>query len=149
MSDDGVIVTDDGVSVTEVRVRYAETDQMGIAHHSNYLIWCENARTDYMRNRGIGYRELEANGLLLPIVEVQLRYRAVSRYDDLLRVRCWVREAGTRRVIFGYAIEMAADDRLLATAVTSLMALGSNHERTTIPEFVREALVVIPDPVRL
>ena len=139
----------DGVGTTQLRVRYAETDQMGIAHHSNYLIWCELARTDYMRDLGVGYRDLEANGLLLPVVDARLRYRAVARYDDLLRVRCWVREVTTRRVIFGYAVDRIADGQLLATAQTSLMALGSKHERTTIPEFVRKALVVAPDPVRL
>ena len=137
------------VSVTEIRVRYVETDQMGIAHHSNYLIWCEQARTDYMRDRGVGYRDLEESGLLLPVIDARLRYRAVARYDDLLTVRCWVREVTRRRVVFGYAVERNADGRLLATAQTSLMALGSNHERTTIPEPVRQALVVVPDPVRL
>lgn len=139
----------DGVGATELRVRYAETDQMGIAHHSNYLIWCELARTDFMRDLGVGYRELEEGGLLLPVVDVRLRYRAVARYDDLLRVRCWVREVATRRVIFGYAVDRSTDGQLLATAQTSLMALGSKHERTTIPDLVRQALVVVPDPVRL
>ena len=139
----------DGVGATEIRVRYAETDQMGIAHHSNYLIWCELARTDFMRDLGVGYRELEEGGLLLPVVDARLRYRAVALFDDLLRVRCWVREVATRRVIFGYAVDRNADGQLLATAQTSLMALGPKHERTTIPEFVREALVVVPDPVRL
>ena len=139
----------DRVGATEIRVRYAETDQMGIAHHANYLIWCELARTDYMRDLGVGYRELEEGGLLLPVVDARLRYRAVARYDDFLRVRCWVREAATRRVIFGYAVDRIADGQLLATAQTSLMALGSKHERTTIPEHVRQALVVAPDPVRL
>lgn len=139
----------DGVGATELRVRYAETDQMGIAHHSNYLIWCELARTDFMRDLGVGYRELEEGGLLLPVVDVRLRYRAVARYDDLLRVRCWVRDVATRRVIFGYAVDRSTDGQLLATAQTSLMALGSKHERTTIPDLVRQALVVVPDPVRL
>lgn len=139
----------DGVGATELRVRYAETDQMGIAHHANYLIWCELARTDFMRDLGVGYRELEKGGLLLPVVDVRLRYRAVARYDDLLRVRCWVREVATRRVIFGYAVDRRTDGQLLATAQTSLMALGSKHERTTIPDLVRQALVVVPDPVRL
>jgi acyl-CoA thioester hydrolase len=142
-------MSQDGVSTTEIRVRYVETDQMGIAHHSNYLIWCEQARTDYMRRRGVGYRDLEEGGLLLPVVDARLRYRAVARYDDLLAVRCWVREVSSRRVIFGYAVERVADARLLATVQTSLMALGPNHERTIIPENVRQALVVVPDPVRL
>jgi acyl-CoA thioester hydrolase len=139
----------DGVGATELRVRYAETDQMGIAHDANYLIWFELARTDFMRDLGVRYRELEEGGLLLPVVDVRLRYRAVARYDDLLRVRCWVREVATRRVIFGYAVDRSTDGQLLATAQTSLMALGTKHERTTIPDLVRQALVVVPDPVRL
>jgi acyl-CoA thioester hydrolase len=140
---------DDGVSTTELRVRYAETDQMGYAHHSNYLVWCEQARTDHMRTLGVGYKELEDGGLLLPVVDAKLRYKAAARYDDLVSVSCWVREINSRRVIFGYAVHRVADNRLLATAQTSLMAIGADHERTTIPESVREALVVVPDPVRL
>jgi len=139
----------EGIGETTIRVRYAETDQMGIAHHSNYLIWCELARTDYMRERGVGYRDLEEGGLLLPVVDARLRYRSVAKFDDLLTVKCWVREIGSRRVIFGYAVERATDSRLLATAQTSLMALGPDQQRTTIPESVRETLVAIPDPVRL
>lgn len=139
----------DGVGHTEIRVRYAETDQMGIAHHSNYIIWCELSRTDYMRDRGAGYKEIEESGVLLAVVDVRLRYRAVARFDDLLTVRCWVRDVASRRAIFGYAVERTSDSQLLATAQTSLMALNSNHDRSTIPESVRQALVVVPDPVRL
>ncbi len=139
----------DGVSATTLRVRYAETDQMGYAHHSNYLVWCEQARTDHMRALGVGYREMEESGLMLPVVDTRVRHKAAARYDDLLVVRCWVRDVSSRRVIFGYAVEREEDGRVLATAQTSLMAIGSDHERTTIPESVRQALVVVPDPVRL
>lgn len=138
-----------GVSTCEFRVRYAETDQMGIAHHSHYLVWCEQARTDHMRELGIGYRGLEEQGLRLPVVDARVRFRAGARYDDLIRVRCWVREIGTRRIMFGYAVERVDDGKLLATAQTSLMAVASNHERTTIPEFVLERTVPVADPIRL
>jgi acyl-CoA thioester hydrolase len=139
----------DGVSATEIRVRYAETDQMGYAHHANYLVWCEQARTDLLRALGLPYRDLEENGLLLPVVDAQVRFKAAAGYDDLLVVRCWVREVVSRKATFGYAVERADDGRLLATAQTSHMALDSNHARTTIPKPVRQALVVVPDPVRL
>ena len=138
-----------GVSGCELRVRYAETDQMGIAHHANYLIWCEQARTDHMRNLGIGYRDLEEQGLRLPVVDARVRFRAGARYDDLIRVLCWVREVASRRIIFGYAIERVDDGQLLATAQTSLMAVDSNHERTTIPDAVLQTIVPIDDPVRI
>lgn len=141
-------MTDD-VSAVEVRVRYAETDQMGVAHHANYLIWCELARTDHMRRRGVSYRALEADGIRLPVVEVQVRYRAAARYDDVLRVRCWVRDVSSRRVVFGYAIDRPDDGRLIATAQTALIAVDSTHALTTIPAHARGQLVAVPDPVRL
>jgi len=141
----------DGNAVTtiELRVRYAETDQMGVAHHSHYIVWCEQARTDHMRVRGVSYRKLEEQGLLLPVVEAHVRYRQPARYDDLLRVQCWVRDARSRRVAFGYAIQRQDDGLLLATAQTSLIAVDSDYELTTIPPAVRDQLVAVPDPVRL
>src|SRR3989304_3145842 len=108
-----------GVASREFRVGYAETDQMGIVHHANYLVWCEDARTHYMRQAGILYRDLEEQGLLLAVVEVSVRYRLPAKYDDLLRIDCWVRESGTRRVIFGYAVYRVDDARCLATAIDS------------------------------
>lgn len=137
------------VSAVDVRVRYAETDQMGVAHHSVYLVWCELARTDHMRRHGVGYRQLEAAGLRLPVVDAQLRYRAAARYDDVLQIRCWVRDVSSRRVIFGYAVERPDDGQLLATAQTALIAMDANHVVTRLPTQVREKLVPAPDPVRL
>lgn len=139
----------EGITCSEYRVRYVETDQMGVAHHANYLVWCEAARTDHMRERGVSYRALEERGLRLPVVEARLRYRAPARYDDVIRVRCWVREVSKRRVVFGYAVERPEDDRVLATAQTSLIAVDSSHALTTIPSDVLERLLVVPDPVRL
>ncbi|UCG86877.1 MAG: acyl-CoA thioesterase [Gemmatimonadota bacterium] len=138
-----------GITASEVRVRYAETDQMGVAHHSHYLVWCEQARTDHMRALGASYRYMEEQGLLLPVVEAHVRFRAAARYDDALHVNCWVREVSPRRVTFGYAVERVADSRLLATAVTSLMAVNANYELARIPDHIREKLVPVADPVRL
>lgn len=137
------------ITAVELRVRYAETDQMGVAHHANYLIWCEFARTDHMRQRGVSYREIEQGGLRLPVVEARLRYRRPARYDDLLRIRCWIRDCSSRRVVFGYAVERQDDGRLLATAQTSLIAVDSTHAVTTIPTDIRDKLVPVSDPVRL
>ena len=137
------------LTCVELRVRYAETDQMGIAHHANYLIWCELARTRHMEERGVRYRDLESQGLRFPVVDVHVRYRSPARYDELLRVRCWVRDVASRRVEFGHAIERQEDGELLATARTSLIAVDSNHAITTIPGKVRELLAPVPDPIRL
>ncbi len=139
----------DRITSTEFRVRYAETDQMGVAHHSHYIIWCEQARTDHLRAMGASYRAIEESGLLMPVVDVGIRYRAPCRYEDLVRVRCWVREVSRRHVEFGYAVELAADHTLLATARTTLMVVDSQRRRATIPNSIRDRLVPIEDPVRI
>ncbi len=134
---------------TEFRVRYAETDQMGVAHHANYLIWCELGRTQHMQHLGLNYGELERAGVFLPVVRANLRFKAAARYDDVLRVRCWVRASSRRHVEFGNAIERPVDEKLLATAVIGLLAVDSDHVPTTLPDAVRSLLVPAPDPVRL
>jgi acyl-CoA thioester hydrolase len=133
----------------EFTVRYAETDQMGIAYHANYLVWCDMARTAYLRERGLSYREMEAGGLLLAVVEAEVRYRAPARFDDRLRIRCWPRHVSSRGVEFGYAITQADSGSVVATARTLLMALDRTHARSGLPRAVRETLAAIPDPVRL
>ena len=138
-----------GASSVLLRVRYGETDQMGVAHHAHYLIWCEEARTEHMRNLGVSYREMEEQGIRLPVVDARVRYRQGARYDDPVRVYCWVREAASRRVEFGYAVVADDDRRLLATAQTALIAVDSTHVLTTLPPHVRDRLTPIPDPVRL
>ena len=137
------------ISETLVRVNYSETDQMGVVYHARYLVWLDVARTEHLRRGGMSYRELEASGLRLAVSEVAVRYRQPARYDDPIRIRCWVREVASRRVDFGYAIEHADDGRLLATASTSLLALDSSMALTRLPEAVRQALHPIPDPVKL
>jgi acyl-CoA thioester hydrolase len=137
------------VSESLVRVNYSETDQMGVVYHARYLIWLDIARTEHLRQSGISYRELEATGLRLAVSEVSIRYRQPALYDDEIRVRCWIREAASRRVDFGYAVENARDGRLLATASTALIALDARMTLTRLPERVRTALHPIPDPIRL
>ena len=140
----------DGVSSLPIRVRYAETDQMGVAHHSHYLVWCESARTEHMRRLGASYRALEEEGLRLVVVDAQVRFRAPARFDDLLEVQCWVRELSKRQVIFGYVVSRPDDGLRLATAQTALIALNSVYALSTIPPTLRDHLVVVsPDPVRL
>ena len=142
-------MTPASITAVDLRVRYAETDQMGVAYHAHYLVWCEVARTDHMRQRGVTYRALEGRGLRLAVVDAHVRYRLPARYDDVLAVRCWVRDVASRRVSFGYAIERPVDEALLATATTTLIALDASHALSTIPPAVRDALVTSPDPVRL
>src|SRR5438093_10936364 len=137
------------ISSITLRVNYSETDQMGVVYHANYLIWFDRARTELMRKTGLTYKELEQQGVYLAVSEVNVRYRAAARYDDLVRVRCWVRELASRRVTFGYAVERAGTDELLATGETSLISLTHQHTLTRIPQHVLDLLQPIPDPVRL
>jgi acyl-CoA thioester hydrolase len=137
------------VTETLVRVNYSETDQMGVAYHARYLVWLDVARTEHLRRRGASYRELEAAGLRLAVSEVSARYRQPARFDDLLRIRCWVRRLESRRVEFGYAVDHADDGRLLATATVALLALDASMALRRLPAEVACVLTVVPDPVRL
>ena len=136
-------------SETLVRVNYSETDQMGVAYHARYLVWLDVARTEHLRRCGASYRDLETAGLRLAVSEVAIRYRQPARFDDLVRIRCWVREVGSRRVTFGYAVEHAGDGRLLATATVALLALDASMALTRLPDAVRVLLIAVPDPVSL
>ena len=137
------------ISSITLRVNYSETDQMGVVYHANYLIWFDRARTELMRETGLTYKELEQQGVYLAVSEVSVRYRAAARYDDLVRVRCWVRELASRRVTFGYAVDRAGTGELLATGETSLVSLTHQHTLMRIPAHVVDLLTPIPDPVDL
>ena len=137
------------VTETLVRVNYSETDQMGVAYHARYLVWLDVARTEHLRSRGASYRELETAGLRLAVSEVSVRYRQPARFDDLLRIRCWVRRLQSRRVEFGYAVDHADDGRLLATATVALLALDASMALRRLPAEVGRLLTVAADPVRL
>lgn len=137
------------ISETLVRVNYSETDQMGVVYHARYLVWLDIARTEHLRRSGMSYRELEASGLRLAVSDVTIRYRRPARYDDTIRIRCWVRQLASRKVEFGYAIEHAQDGSLLATASTSLLTLDTTMALRRMPDRVRDALRVVPDPIKL
>jgi len=137
------------ISTTQVRVNYSETDQMGVVYHARHVVWLDVARTEYLRQAGMAYRELEAMGFRLAVGELTIRYRQAAHYDDVIRIRCWVRELASRRVTFGYAIEDAGDGRLLATATTAMLSLDDTMRPARLPDAVRALLVVAPDPVRL
>lgn len=127
-------------SVTELRVRYAETDQMGVVYHANYLVWCEIARTDLIRTLGASYRELEERGLRLAVAEASVRYIAAARYDDRIRVETRLSGVTSRTMIFDYTILNADSSERLATASTTLISLDASNRVVTLPGDVRRAL---------
>ena len=137
------------ISFVEHRVNYSETDQMGFVYHANYLVWLDMARTEHLRSTGVTYKDMEERGVFLAVTEARIRYRLAARYDDLIRIRCWVRDLASRRVVFGYAVERAETTELLATAETALIALNRQRTLSRVPADVTERLHAIPDPVRL
>ncbi len=123
-------------SSVEFRVRYSETDQMGVAYHGHYLAWCEMARTEHMRRLGVRYRDLEERGVRLAVSEARVRFAKSARYDDQLKVTAWLTEAASRRIAFGYRVERMDDGALLATAETELISLDAGGRPARLPEDV-------------
>jgi acyl-CoA thioester hydrolase len=119
----------------EVRVRYGETDQMGVVYHANYLLYFEMGRTELLRAAGLPYAELEKKGILLVVVEASCRYRAGARYDETLRVLTRVARVGKATVDFAYEVR-GADGRLCAEGRTELAAVDSNTRPLRLPEDV-------------
>jgi acyl-CoA thioester hydrolase len=121
----------------DFRVRYAETDQMGVVYHANYLVWCEIGRTELMRVQGRTYADLERDGVLLAVSDATLRFHAPAHYDDLVRVEAWVEDVRSRSVAFGYLISLLQDDepvRRLVSARTALVALDRHTRPRKLPD---------------
>ena len=91
-------------SITSIRVRYAETDAMGIVHHAVYPVWMELGRSDLLRDLGQSYPEWERRGVMMSVAELHVTYRAPARYDELVEVRTRLKEVGRRKVTFAYVI---------------------------------------------
>ena len=128
------------VHVSEFRVRYAETDRMGVVYHAEYLVWCEIGRTDFIRAHHRSYAELEAAGVMLAVAEANVRYHAGARYDELVRVETRLAEVRSRTLTFHYLITRAATGERLVTASTKLVAVDAEGRGMTLPREVREAL---------
>ena len=124
-------------STSEFRVRYSETDQMGVVYHTNYLVWCEIGRTDFIRHSGVTYAELERRGVLLAVSEVTIRYHAAARYDDLIRVETTLAAVRSRAVTFDYMITNAESGERLASARTALVSLDRRGRPTVLPDDFR------------
>jgi len=120
---------------TRFRVRYAETDQMGVVYYANYLVWMELGRAEYCRAAGIRYRDMEVNdGVLLAVVEAHCRYLHPARYDEEIAVKTRVAKASQRMVEFEYDIRDAENGRELASGGTKHIFLGANMRPVKLPE---------------
>ena len=125
---------------TELRVRYAETDRMGIVYYANYLVWCEVGRVEFMRALGGSYADLEAQGYGLAVAEARVRYLAPARFDDSVRIETILVGVRSRAVSFDYVISNAATGVRLATAHTALVSIDSTGRPTALPTAFRELL---------
>lgn len=125
----------------EFRVRYAETDQMGVVYHANYLIWCEVGRTEFIRVAcGMPYAEIERLGVGLAVSDAALRFHAPARYDDLIRVTTTLGAVRSRTIAFEYLITRASDGARLVTASTTLVGVDRTGRTVSLPSSLRESL---------
>jgi acyl-CoA thioester hydrolase len=118
-----------------IRVRYAETDRMGLVHHANYLVYFEQGRTELLRGRGLVYKDLEDQGYLLVLTKVEVRYRAPARYDDLLVVR--TRVVRTTAVRLDHDYQVLRDGTLVAEGATTLACVDRQGKVQPLPPVLR------------
>ena len=121
----------------QVRVRYAETDQMGLLHHANYLVYFEQARTELLRTRGVAYKDLEDRGFFLVIAKVEIKYRAPAHYDDVLTIRTTVTRATPVRMEHRY--EVFRDGTLLCEGATTLACVDRAGKLQAMPGWLTDA----------
>jgi acyl-CoA thioester hydrolase len=125
---------------TKIRVEYHHTDQMGIVHHSNYVKFFEVARTEWLRAMGITYAEMERRGVMMPIVDVAVKYRNPALYDELISVTAFVDEAPMARMTFRYEVR-GEDGREIATGSTTLGFIDSQTRRPQrAPQWLLEVI---------
>lgn len=129
------VLPESAVYETRLRVRYAETDQMGVVYHSNYIVWFEVGRVELLRALGFTYREMEQHdGTGLAVVDVRCRYKVPARYDDLLLIRTRLLNVRESLVHFGYDIVRDEDGVLLATGESTHLVIDKDMKRSTLPE---------------
>jgi len=126
-------------TATELRVRFCETDLMGVVHHATYLVYFEVGRVDWLRKRNITYADWTARGVQVPVVDASVQYRASSRFDDLLTIETTL--VRLRTVSLDYAYRIRRGDTLVAEGSTRLASVDQNLKLLRIPEEIRAALL--------
>lgn len=106
------------INETKIKVRYVETDQMGIVHHSNYYAWFEVGRTEFIAASGMNYKDMEREGVLLPVVESSCKYIQGAKYEDVLIIKTWIEQLNGAKVVFSYHIIREEDNKVLAKGST-------------------------------
>ena len=127
---------DDGSDETRIEIRYGETDQMGYAHHATAVLWLEYGRVHWLRKRGLKYRDLEANGVLLPVVNLSIKYHAPGRFEDQLAIQTRLVDLGKTRISFEnkvYRVENESTRTLLVTGTVELVCLNKSGRIQRLP----------------
>ena len=127
-------------SASRFRVRYAETDQMGVVYYANYLVWMEIGRTDYCKSLGFDYRNMEKEGAYMAVAEATCRYIAPARYDDAVLVETQIHRLNRKIVEFSYAIRNEETGRPLAEGRTVHITMGTDHKSRSLPAMYFELL---------
>ncbi len=124
----------------EFRVRYGETDQMGVVYHGNYAQYFEIGRVEWLRKFGVSYKQMEENGIMLPVISLSIKYKKSARYDDLIKVKTQLVKIPTATIEFDYEI-LNEQNELLATGNTSLVFMDINRNRPTrCPQYLLDKL---------
>lgn len=128
---------------TEVRVRYQETDNMGVVYYANYFVWFEIARTEYLRSQGISYRALEGKGMYLMVAGASCQYKYPARYDDLIRIQSWISKLKNSSLTFEYKLFLG--DRLIATGESVHVFTDRAGKPMRIPKELRDLELTLSD----
>lgn len=129
------------VNKISIRTRYSETDQMGIIYHGNYAQYFEMGRVEWLRNLGISYRWMEENGMMLPVISLNTRFKKPARYDDPLLIKTTLREKPSVRIIFDYEIYHEESMDILTTADSTLVFMNAKTNKPMLcPDFLMEKL---------
>lgn len=118
----------------EVRVRYAETDKMGVAYYANYFVWFEVGRAELCRIKGFSYADLEALGYILVVTDAQCHYRSPARYDETIIIRTRLKEMNRRMITFGYQLIKKESEEVLAEGETRHLSIGPTGKPKSLPE---------------
>ncbi len=124
----------------EIRVSYADTDQMGFVYYANYFVWFERGRIEYLRAIGLSYKEMEKQNLILPVMDASCSYKAPAQFDDMVVVKSKVKEVGKSSISFTYEIVNQETKQLLATGETRHPFINRERKIVRIPEEIRKKL---------
>ena len=123
------------IDQTQIRVRYQETDNMGVVYYANYFIWLEVARTEYLRSAGVSYRHLEEKGMYLMVAEARCQYKAPARYDDVVSIQTWISKVKNSSLDFAHKLYIG--DKLIASAESVHVFTNKSGKPVRIPKEIR------------